>query len=134
MSEEKKTDEILEKVVSEFVDNLNDGVDFASSQIPQVIEQLLLWHTVTGAIGFVIGLVILISSIRFIVFNVKSYYEEREWVANHCGVLNDGYICSCVLSVMLFIPGVIITLNHLYWIQILVAPKLYVLEYASQLV
>ena len=160
-----KTEQMAEQALKEILERTLNGVDaatqFSKEQIPDVVEQLLLWHGIESFIFFIIGVMTVIlvpmitkKTLSKLCLNVskeeaKAAYDRGEsWTRyNSGGVLTsnvydqvmDGTTIfnKCFIMFIASIPmiaGIIIITANLEWLQIIVAPKLYLLEYAADLV
>ena len=115
----------LEKSASELVNKLNEAIDFAFEQgathAPDVIEQLLLYKTIQYS------LLPLIASIFLGFFSWVFYMNTwGKWA----DIEDDGKILG-VVGIVFSIAGLILSSINL--IKILVAPKVYLLEYSAGL-
>lgn len=118
-----------------FVDIVNSAAksaaaaqDFLVSEVPQVVQQLLVWHYYYYLILFFASLVILIM---WAVIDFKIYKWIKARGRYHD--LWDVYIVGGSL-VRFIIIAFFAALVNLKWLKILIAPKLYLLEYAVSLV
>lgn len=106
------------------------GVSFLSQQLPEVIQQLLIWKAVESGLCFVALLAIVIFAIvvcsrtwkKIKNFKPKNSYDD-------CYGL---YMVVIVSGMMGFGVG-LVSLKSLDWLQILIAPKVYLIEYAASL-
>ena len=84
------------------------------------------------SIGFIFGLVLIVTSLviwwrnfspAFKAFNAdtRSYYSK-----------DDSFMWWCILFIPAFI-GFLFTVGNLGWLQIWLAPKVYLIEYAASL-
>ena len=118
--------DILEKTVS----GIEKGADFLMAELPDVIYQLLLWHGVEGFILFIFGIAMFISP--FILWRKVSNYKksnELGWGSNDMFPL---IITQAVVSILAWL-FCWIPLN-LTWLKIWLAPKVWLIEYAAELV
>ena len=127
--------EILSTSINEILQRVLTGVDstvaFLSEEIPDVIMQLLYWNATEGAILSLLGIVLLIVCYQCV--------KPSRWVSgvmlnsrgdDLCtkgGVSLFTGIGTGILGVVLFVS------NILTPIQIWIAPKVWLLEYASTL-
>jgi hypothetical protein len=119
---------ILEKALAA----AQTGGQFLSEQLPDVIQQLLLFKAIESAVVCAIGLAICaaiaVAGYRLWKAGVAIPYNKYD---------NDGregrMIIGCAMQIA---AGVIASciLTHMTWLQIWLAPKVYLLEYAAQLV
>lgn len=93
-------------------------VAFTKEQLPDVIYQLLLWKAVQSFLWFVFCVAVIVASCVIAKKHSKST-NGFSWFP--CGVAS-------------FFSLVILCKAGMDWLQIWLAPKLYLLEYASQLV
>lgn len=117
------------------------GVAFLSAEIPDVIQQLLMWHAVSSFIVFFLSLLVWLVSMRMFWPNIKcgkklnDYDEGRykeTWTHNKYGELENPlpYLLPIFVSLVCFA----ITSSNMAWLQIWIAPKIFLIEYAASLV
>ncbi len=111
-----QTEQVLATLLERAVQGIEEAVAFSQAQIPDVVEQLLVWEMVHSAILMCIGIVIL-------VFSSAAFFRSSEY---------DGGMKIASISLMAL--GFFMAISSLDWLQILIAPKLYLLEYAAKLV
>jgi hypothetical protein len=102
-------------------------VSFLQAELPDVIYQLLLWHGVKSLIYAASAVVIFLMFFRQSVYFAKAILRECE---------NDGdgsilFIPYAFAHILYLFP---ISLFNLTWLQIWIAPKVWLLEYAANLV
>ncbi|CAM0104874.1 hypothetical protein MYOV072v1_p0059 [Vibrio phage 207E29.1] len=123
--------QILERAIS----GIDSSVDFMQAELPEVIEQLLLWYAVSNVIYTLLGLFILYASYWFI---KKPKPKEDNWMWNwiESKGRHEG-TTECVFGIFVLfpaIPGFVLSTNIMESIQIWVAPKIWLMEYAANLV
>ena len=122
-----------------------DATAFLVAEIPDVIQQLLVWHAIESLIWFLPG-ILLLAAPWFVYWKWggrgkpgEPYYGEARYVET----LTHGYdgrvsgeaaALFALPSGVTTLAGLALILGNLEWLQILVAPKLYLLEYARVLV
>ena len=122
-----------------------DAAAFLAAEIPDVIQQLSVWHAIESLIWFLPGL-LLIAAPWFVYWRLGGRgkpTEPRYGEARYKETLTHGYdgrvsgeaaALFALLSGVTTLAGLALILGNLEWLQILVAPKLYLLEYARVLV
>lgn len=162
--------EALADILSRAVSGMEAGIQFLSEELPDVINQLLLWKLLESLLPMLISIVLLILFSLMLYSIVNSYrkdpYRQAEnerdkarelWFKAPSGdsstkarevlrereraleLLEDNsgaYATAFGVSLILVVLTAIITSvqSNLIWLQILVAPKIYLIEYASSLV
>jgi hypothetical protein len=137
-----------ENALRELLEKINNGIDqtvtFGSEQLPDVIQQLLIWNAVEGLIYSFIGLVLLIIAFwggwHFGWRKVHSpestkdhpYFIET-WIRDSDGYMSEVSILVGALQLMLTVVGTAFLSNIVIPLQIWMAPKLFLLEYAAGL-
>ena len=124
----ERLNEILISSIEKLDGAVDKGVEFAAEQAPDLIQQLLLWHGVKSALGFTLSVLVLIACV--VLYRMGWVRIEGESDSTRAGVRGGGGFFACVVS-LICIGGVV---NNIDWLMILIAPKLYLLEYAAELV
>ena len=102
---------ILERAIT----GIDSSVDFMQAELPEVIEQLLMWYAVKGVILTFIGFALMVPFI-FVVRKITS---------------EDIKILTGIVS---FLGFLIVLSNIMEPIQIWIAPKIWLMEYAASIV
>lgn len=104
-------------------------IDFLSQEIPEVITQLLIWHGIKSGICFIVGWSLLIIPLYMYINMARKRWSE--WSDDdafaYCSYGAVGYL----FTLLLVNAGIDPNLN---WLQIWITPKLYLLEYAKDLI
>lgn len=120
-----KTDKIVATLIQKAMDGVDQAVDFSRAQLPDVIEQLIHWKL--ASYSFRIATCILIIFFMYFVF--KKAYEWNEGyekeTAGFFGLLFSGLVSLACLVVLFANVGNLI--------QLWLAPKVWLIEYAAQL-
>jgi hypothetical protein len=123
-------EQALSEILNKGVAGIEKGVDFLNAELPDVIEQLLLWKGVYSVIELIVGCLIIFGcwKIPYILYkkHKKTIGELDEIILPLCGTF--GVIIILVLVIM----G--LCLINFKWLQILIAPKIYLIEYAAELI
>ena len=120
--------EKLQVALAEIIETTIQAKDFCLEQAPEVISQLLAWKFTMSVASMLFA--IFLCSLP-VILNLVAYKKFGK------AYLGDGYGSGIfhihqVLWLMLLIP--ICEMPIFDWIQIWIAPKVYLLEYASQFV
>ena len=127
----------LEKTLIDSIDGIKktgtELVDALYQQAPEVIEQLLMWHSVESFILFICS--ILFLTLPFI------HYKLARFMYIKLGVEDSGdgsgyWIPVIFTGVANFVVSWIVfgNLVNLKWLKIWLAPKVYLLEYLAEFV
>ena len=133
------TDKLIAGFVQRVINGLDETTSFLNAQIPDYIQQLLLWYGVKSFITSLVGVILLVSwSIILWKFSgrgdpIENSYRYK-WTLTHD---DDGDI-SPISMITGFITFTIvmtgISIINLDWLQIWIAPKVWLVEYAQSLV
>jgi hypothetical protein len=123
---ESKTLSVLEQTLVDTINatksGISQGIDFAQQQIPEVVQQLLMWKMAQALIWLVTCLALIILCVYLTIKAFKGKDDGMQGV-------------SLALSIFVGVPsviGFIIALSQV--IKIWTAPKLYLLEYVADLI
>lgn len=135
--------EELQKALSELLGKANYGIDAASgflaAELPEVIQQLLMWYGVRSFIICFIGIVAAIALPKMISAMLR---KPEEGVSNFFWNSN-GDFSDKMPPVMFVVFGGLFALIiecvlvfdfiNIEWLQIWITPKLWLIEYAAKL-
>ncbi|MDE9443361.1 hypothetical protein KKJ09_21740 [Xenorhabdus bovienii] len=121
-----------QKILVELLKKANDGIDaavsFSQAQIPDVVQQLLVWNFASSLIFTVVGAV-LFMFLQYYSWKVFKYLC-KQWAGDD--FIDHPEIMLITLAYMAtFLPVAWLSLD---WLKIWLAPKLYLLEYAASLI
>ena len=143
--------EELQNALAELVNSTNRAKDFIVAEAPEVVQQLLLWHGVYKLALFAIGLLLLVSipfQIKFIIGRLPEKIKEGEpdnwfWFDfnriyktasfDPSITLPGGAACMTVAILIVIQLLVVCGALNLEWLQIYLAPKVWLIEYVAQL-
>ena len=112
---------------------IDKGTAFLSNQIPEVIQQLLLWKAITSFIEFSFGIFIIGGIFAWLIYQYKYWTTtiETEWgtTKQRIWLENGPFVFLNLFCVIPLIYGS--SCINLIWLQIWIAPKLYLIEYAK---
>lgn len=122
----------LQQALAEIIGKASSGIDagtqFLSAQLPEVIQQLLMWKAVMSGLTCLFAMVVLIFSAwpikRFYLW-VRRLADDDEFY-DHPETMFAG--AGCIVLLLIGVCNISLT-----WLQILIAPKIYLIEYAASL-
>lgn len=128
--------EKLQESLSQILDTTLNGVDFLKSELPDVIHQLLMWKMAESLVMCVFGLLMFVFGGLYLWKNIGRGVEtdkgfKRTMTHDEDGDLTEWFPLAAV-PVLVVIITVCTPLN-ITWLQIWLAPKVYLIEYAAQL-
>lgn len=135
----------LAAIIGRTMDGVQAGIDFLSAEIPDVIHQLLMWKLVEAIITttFCALLIVAIVVIWFKYAGLGEKidldggnYQNHRWTLTHdCdGDLSPHVMATAFLSLLPLIGSSMEGFSALkVALQIFIAPKLYLIEYAASL-
>jgi hypothetical protein len=117
----ESTDKALAELIQKALSGIDGMIGFGKDQLPAVIEQLMLWklwqHGVLCALFLMLAL-------------LAGYLWKRARESD----FNDEAIIYIILSIAIFAFGFTAITCGLNVIKILVAPKVWLIEYAAELI
>lgn len=123
---EAKASELLIKMIDVTVQSVSDVVEFGKQQIPEVIHQLLMWNVLKASIWVVVAVVFSIF-LCTVVNRAKPVLNESEsGFGTFIQIL--GWLIAMVVG------GSVFMINLLQAAYILIAPKVWLIEYAAELI
>lgn len=135
--------EQLQTAVSQLIERSLSGVDtaaaFIQSELPEYVYQLLLWYGVKSAI---VGLAFLSITVAWFWYGIikpvkiikKGMQEERETLFTDKHGIIEEHSLILMFNAAIILPAVKSFSDLLEALQIWMAPKVWLLEYASTLV
>ena len=118
--------EQLQGALSELIGKVNSGadtaIDFLGAELPDVIQQLLLWYGIYNFILFIIGLVIFVAGYYLALVKYRAAIQKE---------LSGGG--EPLWALILFAPAISFTMLNLTWLKIWIAPKIWLIEYAASI-
>ena len=117
----------LADTINKLTNGVEKGIDFFNAQMPEVIEQLLIWKIWESAMQCIVGFLILFAcwklpSMVWKKYKFPEWNEEKQLVVIMIGSLG-----------LIFAGIAVSILINFKWLQILIAPKIYLIEYAAEL-
>lgn len=115
---------LANQILLKTISGIESAGDFLKQEIPDVLQQLLMWHLISSLISFTFSIIFILSCLYFV---FKTYIP---WLKKGLG---DGRELSCVLFLIPISLLAAWFIESFVWLKILLAPKLYLLEYGASL-
>ncbi|AUR82762.1 TMhelix containing protein [Vibrio phage 1.271.B._10N.286.54.B4] len=137
--------EILQNSLIEILNKTINGIDasvsFLQAEIPDVVSQLLTWYAVKGVLLATTGVLLLIAYAVLVKKAVDPKPDEgtnifwERWGHKDNAEFSPGW-CFILGAVGMFVSifSLLMISNILDTLQIVVAPKIWLIEYASSLI
>lgn len=148
--------EELQKAITEVFNSVINAKEFLLGEIPDYINQLLMWKAVYSGILFLSAMVVIFFSVKYLISYpskrkqaIDRAFEAKQrgdsWCFYHKGssvtsVHYDHIVATggveIKIKVIFAFLGVVVgsCLTNLDWLQIMIAPKVYLIEYAASIV
>lgn len=125
----EQAQKVLTDLLQRAVTGVDKAVDFSQAQIPDVIHQLLVWN-------FTSSILFQLLALFFVAFYFWSGRKAIDKIQN--GPYDDLGDTFCMMWLTCGgIASTLLTVGFFFnfdWLKIWLAPKLYLLEYATSLV
>ena len=143
-----QANEVLAQLLQRALDGVDAAVEFSQAQIPDVVEQLLMWKMVESIAWGIVGIAIIgvgakmwSGSARLAAkaYKAKSDGEDWVWLTPEVKMSPSMSYDFCVspapkiVAVFVAAVGLMISSSFMGALKIAIAPKLYLLDYAAQL-
>ena len=131
---EEKLQLAISDLLEKSIRAMEAGGEFLGEQIPDAVYQLLLWHGVKSGIYCVIGILLVVITVwinkkQFMFIKEKKEQDYQNW----CEYLNNSpALMLNLFQLFLLIP--IICFLNIEWLQIWLAPKVWLIEYGAKLI
>lgn len=120
--------EPLKQALVVILDSVIAAKDFLLTEIPDVIQQLLIWNFAYHLIRMLASILIFFG----LVWIFSRLYKTANWNSSD---VNLREVLAMVSGISCIPAGIAAIVNlNLEWLQIWVAPKVWLIEYAAQLV
>lgn len=132
---------VAEAALVNIINDVTTAKSFIISEIPDVLSQLIIWKTYQHLFFVVLSLII----IPYCIYWLKTYifFDRSNPTEEQKKVLKTGYYEKCVRDSYVPVPlalaccsigfSVALLCNTMDLLQIIVAPKVYLIEYSQQL-
>lgn len=127
-------DKAVASLIQKSLDSFEKGATFLSEQLPEVVSQLLMWKFTQSLIYALIGLATLLVMVGMPLLAIWWYTRQvkRSRYESDEETVGAGFLVWLALELCM-IPIVVSTLNFT-WLQIWIAPKVFLIEYAARLI
>ena len=132
-------DQALVAIINKTSNGIDSATTFLSQQLPDVVQQLLLWYFTYSLILTIIGIIIAsVTTYVLIKYSGKgeiipgSYDYLETLTHDDDGYLSPRTIFTGLVALVLYIISM--SLISLTWLKIWIAPKIFLIEYAASLV
>lgn len=113
----------LVEAITDITANLAQAKSFVLSELPDVLQQYLLFNTIKACGYTVLGLVLVIACI----YTIYKVIRSNSWL--------DNDVAFFLLSIIFGVFGAImLCTNFVEAIQLIVAPKVWLLEHLSYII
>ena len=127
-----KPDEVLSKVVEKALNVAEKTGEFVIEQAPLLLQEFYNWHIVKSIFGIILGFLLIIIG-----YNIRKIWGrkvDKDYEADFDEIVINGYVSEQLSTVITFVFGLIgglvtICINTYALVFILIAPKLYLIEY-----
>jgi len=120
--------EQLEELARRAIDAIDAGASWMSDELPEYINELLWWKGIESLIGFIFGAVLFAAVGLYWKWYFKtmptwgkSISDDRAFDYGLGGIVVSGVVCLIGL----------VFVKQLTWLQILIAPRVFLVEYLS---
>jgi len=123
----------LANLINKTVEAAQAGGQFLVDQVPDVIRQLLLYKAVESGLLCLLGLAMAVFGLAGVLITRKKTLSKAAGWLDGYGEWS-GWTIVCMLCCLGFlVAGVSLAFLDWDWLEILLAPKLYLIEYATSL-
>ncbi len=134
--------EELQKALGALLNKANNGIDtageFLASELPDVIQQLLMWYGVKSFLMCLVGVIAAVVSPKLITVMLRKPKGESNFFWDAHGGFSDemppvlfvvfGGLFALVIECIFIFDFI-----NIEWLQIWIAPKIWLIEYAAKL-
>lgn len=127
----------LSEILLSTIGTVKEAKDFVLAELPDVVQQLLMWKMVESIFYSVLSLSLVVISVFYWRWVIKSRNADWTRELRNKNEPSDSYMAAVIVggivTALVVAPIVLINFNF-DWVQILVAPKIYLIEYVAELV
>lgn len=125
-------------LLKEMVELLKQGKQFAEEEIPLVLQEFLTWELTSSIMWVVIGIILFLVA-RYLPHTWLDKEQKREdddkFFNRYCPKSMASCVAARVFFIILGIISTCITISNLFTtIKIIIAPRVYLIEWANSLI
>jgi hypothetical protein len=121
----------LQQAIQELIEKsssaVGTGFSFIEGELPEYISQLLLWYSLSGFLLFCLGVILAIVAIYA---DVRLYKYSKE--KDNSDIWFGYFVLGSAVRVIVLCL-VLSFISRFEWLQILIAPNVWLVEYATGL-
>ena len=125
----KETDQQLAEILKKGLEAAEKTGDFVVEQAPDLIQQLIVWKTCEYIFLIIISIAFMFSLYKW----HKSAMKRYDDFSDFCNEI-ESFIYGVYAIVVILIFGIALFTSFFNLIQILLAPKIWLIEYAANLI
>lgn len=119
--------DLMEQILP-IVEKTKEGILAAVSALeqeaPLLVKELLWWYGIKSFLFWILGICLMVATAWFLKKMWKFIVKEDD---------EEGYILGVFATLLFCIPGVAFFVSNFDWLKILVAPRLFLIEFVSNL-
>lgn len=127
MTTEQLLTERITSILGFIEESVKQGSSFAAEQMPDVVNQILIWGFWRSFLIWVFWLVLLPICACIFIWSSKKVDKGNYDVS-------PPHMFICIFTGFLSVVSIIVVLSNWDWLKITLAPKLYLLQYISDFI
>jgi len=135
-------EEVLANKAVELLEQVEKGAGFVAGEIPLYIQELMMWYGVKSAMFFTLGLLLMFLSARELYYVFKVPLTEQQcaessrhtWYNGRADELTFRGGAGTIIGILTVPFAFLFITCNLDWLQILVSPRVWLIEYLRNLV
>jgi len=136
-----KKEEIMDQVnvlLKEMVELLKQGKQFAEEEIPLVLQEFLTWELTSSIMWIVVGIIFFLVG-RYLpyawLYKEQNNADDDKFFNRYCNRGKANTVTAFIFFIILGAIGACITISNLFaTIKIIIAPRVYLIEWANSLI
>ena len=108
------------------------GVEVLQEQCPLLVKEILRWEFAVSLLWCMVGVIFFIITTCFTIMLWKKWMGSDDWKKD-CP--DDGLRQMIgFVNLLFFVPWVCVICHNIEWLKIIIAPRLFLVEYVTQLI